>query len=631
LASGPSVTKYGLGDGAASAVVELLAFYAARVGWLELGAPSWGQPPFRGEGPAATELARLEDRSWRRLEHAFSRNRMSSFQVCACAGQGYDLYFAIKDMAKRMWMHHPDFPDAITTFGQQAYHLAMAQSCPGPEVTADAMRNLFAHVGRTTCSAGDAVTNIAVAQGCIVQRQWHRAAEMMILAFALAVADPTSDCQALGHLQIQMALTIPMGACAFCMDGFPGEDHYVGRTPFRSAAVLLPNARVDAVRRLLHRTQQMRSEEEVEADDASSTTIQASPRMSPRTPRTPKVGSDCSPSSCRSRTPFARVRSDSPGVEPAAPSWFAFEKLLGKGAFGEVYQVTHKSTGVQYAMKILRKSKVLTGNLLRYTMTERNVLSYTRHPYIVELHYAFQTSSHLVLVLEFCPQGNLQHLIESERRLQEPLARLYAAEVLLALGHLHDRRVVFRDLKPENVVIDEEGHVKLTDFGLSKEGVTGPRGTQSFCGSLAFIAPEVLARKGHGHSVDLYGLGVLLFAMLTGMPPFYHPEKNALLVNIKTAKLRVPRGVSEEAKSLIESLMEREPMKRIGASRTTDVQSHVFFAEMDWAALMRREVTAPLPLLQKQGTSDFQLLCQQVGPGNRNHAVKAPMSNPFQV
>ncbi|CAE8583308.1 unnamed protein product, partial [Polarella glacialis] len=124
---------------------------------------------------------------------------------------------------------------------------------------------------------------------------------------------------------------------------------------------------------------------------------------------------------------------------------------------------------------------------------------------------------------------------------------------------------------------------------------------------------------------------VLLFAMLTGMPPFYHPEKNALLVNIKTAKLRVPRGVSEEAKSLIESLMEREPMKRIGASRTTDVQSHVFFAEMDWAALMRREVTAPLPLLQKQGTSDFQLLCQQVGPGNRNHAVKAPMSNPFQV
>jgi len=293
------------------------------------------------------------------------------------------------------------------------------------------------------------------------------------------------------------------------------------------------------------------------------------------------------------RQPFARVRSGSPETEKVGPNSFELVRLLGRGSFGEVFQVRHKRTDEVYAMKVLQKSRILSSNLLRYAVTERNILAYVRHPYIVSLHYAFQTQSHLVLVLQYCPRGNLQHLLSREKRLQEPLAHLYAAEILLALMHLHERKTVFRDLKPDNVVIDEARHAMLTDFGLSKEGVAGQRGTKSFCGSVAFLAPEILLRKGHGHTVDIYNLGVLLFDMLTGLPPFYHPDRETLFANIKHARLVVPHYVSKTARAFIEALMEREPSRRLGVASTADVQGHPYFADTDFGALMRREVPVP--------------------------------------
>mmetsp|Transcript_54655 Transcript_54655/g.127234 ORF Transcript_54655/g.127234 Transcript_54655/m.127234 type:complete len:301 (-) Transcript_54655:48-950(-) len=244
-------------------------------------------------------------------------------------------------------------------------------------------------------------------------------------------------------------------------------------------------------------------------------------------------------------------------------------------------------------MKVLQKSRVLSSNLLRYAMTERNILAYVRHPYIVCLHYAFQTPNHLVLVLQFCPQGNLQQLLARERHLQEPLARLYTAEILLALRHLHERKTVFRDLKPDNIVMDENGHAMLTDFGLSKEAVGGIRGARSFVGSVAFLAPEILLKRGHGHTVDIYNLGVLLFDMLTGVPPFYHPDRETLFANIKHMPLLVPGHVSTPARAFIHATMEREPSRRLGAASTADVQRHSFFSGLDFAALLRREVPVP--------------------------------------
>lgn len=244
-------------------------------------------------------------------------------------------------------------------------------------------------------------------------------------------------------------------------------------------------------------------------------------------------------------------------------------------------------------MKVLQKRKLACGNHMRYAKTERNVLSHVSHPYIVSMQYAFQTTCHLVLVLQFCPNGNLQQLIGRQTRLPESIARLYSAQLLLALCHLHALHIVYRDLKPDNVVLDEQEFAMLTDFGLSKQGVIGLHGTKTFCGSPKYLAPEIILRRGHGHTVDIYGLGVLLFNMVVGQSPFYHPDRETLINHIKYAHLVVPPIVSEGCTLLIKAMMERDPSKRLGAKCSADVQGHVFFAEMDWAALMRREVPFP--------------------------------------
>ena len=199
---------------------------------------------------------------------------------------------------------------------------------------------------------------------------------------------------------------------------------------------------------------------------------------------------------------------------------------LGRGSFGEVYLVREIKTDELYAMKVLTKHKIFGNNLVRYAKTERDVLSYTKHPYIVGLHYAFQTETKLFLILEFCPGGDLGHILHKEGRLTEERARKYLCEVLLALEDLHRRDIIFRDLKPDNVVIDKDGHALLTDFGLSKEGVfDGSRGAKSFCGSVAYLAPEMIRKAGHGKSVDWYLLGVLLYEMIVGQPPYFSDQK----------------------------------------------------------------------------------------------------------
>ena len=169
--------------------------------------------------------------------------------------------------------------------------------------------------------------------------------------------------------------------------------------------------------------------------------------------------------------------------EKVGPSSFIAHKLLGTGSFGEVYLVEKVTTGKLYAMKVLSKSKIMGHNLTRYAMTERNVLSITSHPFIVKLSFAFQTQEKLYLILEYCPGGDLSEYLHVEKRFTEDKARLYMAEVLLAIEDLHHRDIIFRDLKPDNVVLDEDGHALLTDFGLSKEGVLDNSwGAQSFCG-----------------------------------------------------------------------------------------------------------------------------------------------------
>ena len=152
-------------------------------------------------------------------------------------------------------------------------------------------------------------------------------------------------------------------------------------------------------------------------------------------------------------------------------------------------------------------------------------MSYTKHPFIVGLNYAFQTNDKLILILDYCPGGDLGEVLKREKRFSEDRARLYLSEIVLALEDLHSRDIIFRDLKPDNVVLDEDGHAMLTDFGLSKEGVIDNHTSNSFCGSVAYLAPEMLKRTGHGKSVDWYLCGVLLYEMLVGMPPYFHHNR----------------------------------------------------------------------------------------------------------
>jgi serine/threonine protein kinase len=237
--------------------------------------------------------------------------------------------------------------------------------------------------------------------------------------------------------------------------------------------------------------------------------------------------------------------------ERAGPKNFYVHALIGKGSFGEVFLVKQKTSSKFFAMKVLNKEKIMRQNLVKYALTERNVLSLTDHPFIVRLHAAFQTSEKLFLILDYCNGGDLAKHLQKEKRFSEERAKFYIAEITLALENLHKRDIIFRDLKPDNIVIDSEGHAMLTDFGLSKEGVLQHHtGAESFCGSVAYLAPEMLKRCGHGKAVDWYLLGVLFYEMLVGVPPYYSTSREKMFVNIQKAPLKIPNNLSSETKDL---------------------------------------------------------------------------------
>jgi len=240
--------------------------------------------------------------------------------------------------------------------------------------------------------------------------------------------------------------------------------------------------------------------------------------------------------------------------------------VIGKGSFGKVLQVMKKDNKKIFAMKVLRKDTIRARNQVEHTKTERNILQRFRHPFIVELHYAFQTEDKLYMVLDFVNGGELFSHLKREKRFKEERAKLYAAEVLVALGYLHEMDIVYRDLKPENILLGADGHIKVTDFGLSKEQVTDADSTYTFCGTPEYMAPEILMDQGHGKPVDWWSFGILVYEMLTGLPPFYSRNKKEMYFKILKCELRFPQDIGADAKDLIQSLLKREPGQRLGSS-----------------------------------------------------------------
>jgi len=230
---------------------------------------------------------------------------------------------------------------------------------------------------------------------------------------------------------------------------------------------------------------------------------------------------------------------------------FEVLSILGSGAFGRVFKVVKKGTNKIYAMKALKKHNLIVKNQLRYAVTEANVLKQASHPFVLQLHYSFQTPQHLYLVLDLCPGGDLSLHLANKGTFTEDEVKFYMAELVLAIEHIHSLDVIYRDLKPENILLDEEGHIKLADFGLAKENIGKDDVARSFCGSPAYLSPEMVKRRGVGKSADLYGIGTVMFELLTGEAPYYNDEIPKLYQNIARAKLDIPNNLSLEARDLI--------------------------------------------------------------------------------
>ncbi|XP_077576562.1 serine/threonine-protein kinase Sgk2b [Stigmatopora nigra] len=277
------------------------------------------------------------------------------------------------------------------------------------------------------------------------------------------------------------------------------------------------------------------------------------------------------------------------------PSDFDYLKVIGKGSFGKVLLARHGKQGDYYAVKVLRKNTIVMRKEQHHVMIERSVLlKGLQHPFLVGLHYAFQTPNMLYFVVDYVNGGELFYHLQKEGSFPESRAAFYSAEMAMALGYLHSLDIVYRDLKPENILLDCEGHVKLTDFGLCKEGVAVGGRMHTFCGTPEYLAPEVLQGHTYTPAVDWWGLGSVLFEMLYGLPPFYSHSKADMFEKILHAPLHLPSGPSEAACSLLEGLLEREVSRRLGESRDIEeLQEHPFFASISWDGLLAKKVTAP--------------------------------------
>ena len=245
-------------------------------------------------------------------------------------------------------------------------------------------------------------------------------------------------------------------------------------------------------------------------------------------------------------------------------------------------------------MKVLDKRKISKQNIYKYAMTERNVLSTINFPFIVRLNYAFQTSQKLFLLLDYAPGGNLEFQLRLRKRFKEEVAKFYICEIILALGELHKHNIIFRDLKPDNIVLDKEGHILLTGFGLSKSGVYDKYDAKSFCGSIAYLAPEMLNRKGHGKAVDWYLLGVVFYEMLVGVPPFFSNNKGKIVNNGYKEEVVFPNYVSKEVKDFIKSLLVKNPDERLGSKLDVEeIKNNVYFKDVDWDKVYNKKYIPP--------------------------------------
>lgn len=331
------------------------------------------------------------------------------------------------------------------------------------------------------------------------------------------------------------------------------------------------------------------------------------------------------------------VEDDEPRLGKPRPSDFECIKVLGVGSYGKVLLVREKKTGKLFAQKQLKKaSLIIQSKTVERTINEKTILESVKHPFIVKLYYAFQDDSKLYLILEYLQGGELFQHLQLEKFLGEAKASIYLAQMVLALEHLHKIGIVYRDLKPENCLLDEDGYLILTDFGLSKVGLNDEELCTSLIGTPEYMAPEILQDIPYDYSVDFWSLGCVMFDMLTGSPPFTGNNNKKIYDKIVANKLKIPFYLSQEAKDLLLRLLKKSPQKRL-----TDIEAlkkHPFFRNVNWKDILERNFEPPIvpivtdPQLAENFDSEFTgLPISPVGSHRAGLTINNPQKQqPFE-
>ena len=279
-------------------------------------------------------------------------------------------------------------------------------------------------------------------------------------------------------------------------------------------------------------------------------------------------------------------------------------KLLGTGSFGRVLLVRFLTNDHLYAMKILSKTQIRLKRQEEHTRTERDLMVKVNCPFVVNIKFAFQDQSKLYIISDFMQGGDMfYHLHSQKKKFSEPTAKFYIIELILGLEFLHKNNVIYRDLKPENILMDTDGHIKISDFGLSKILDYPEEKAFTLCGTPQYIAPEIIKNKGYDKSVDWWALGCFLYEMLTGCLPFRIPKGNKINPKVYEEPLRFPPNTNPQAINLINQLLNVNPKKRLGSGQSDakKIKEHPFFKDIDWEKYWKKEIQPPfIPQLDSE-------------------------------
>ncbi|XP_058628374.1 microtubule-associated serine/threonine-protein kinase 1 isoform X4 [Onychostoma macrolepis] len=310
-------------------------------------------------------------------------------------------------------------------------------------------------------------------------------------------------------------------------------------------------------------------------------------------------------------------------IKPPCESDFQTIKLISNGAYGAVYLVRHRETRQRFAMKKINKQNLILRNQIQQAFVERDILTFAENPFVVSMFCSFETRRHLCMVMEYVEGGDCATLLKNIGALPVEMTRMYFAETVLALEYIHNYGIVHRDLKPDNLLITSMGHIKLTDFGLSKMGLMSlttnlyeghiEKDTREFldkqvCGTPEYIAPEVILRQGYGKPVDWWAMGIILYEFLVGCVPFFGDTPEELFGQVITDDIEWPVGdeaLPSEAQSLISALLQTNPLERLGTGGAFEVKQHSFFTGLDWNGLLRQKAEFIPHLESEEDTSYF--------------------------